>query len=111
MAIRFAVGDRVKIKETVSKNGKYGRVLGVCGTVTQLCYGLYNVKLDDNKGMLLDVSDQVSVIDEKLKFLEETGQDEFNQNEFNAYQALTLIENGELSKAEKAKLIAGLLKS
>lgn len=47
-------------------------------------------------------------LQEKLNFLNETKQTEFNGNEFKAYQALTLIEEGDLTKAQRAKEIAKL---
>lgn len=45
----------------------------------------------------------------KIAFMDETGSDTFNENEFKAYQTLTIIEKGDLSKMEKAKAIAALI--
>lgn len=45
----------------------------------------------------------------KIAFMDETGSDSFNENEFKAYQTLTIIEKGDLSKMEKAKAIAALI--
>jgi hypothetical protein len=45
----------------------------------------------------------------KIAFMEETNSEEFNENEFKAYQTLTLIENTSMSKLEKAKAIASLI--
>ena len=45
----------------------------------------------------------------KIKYMDEVGSDTFDENEFKAYQTLTIIEKGNLSKIEKAKAIAQLL--
>lgn len=45
----------------------------------------------------------------KIAFMQEVGSDEFNENEFKAYHALTIIEEGNMSKLEKAKAIAALI--
>lgn len=47
---------------------------------------------------------------EKLSFMEETGSELFDENEFKAYRTLTIIEQGSMSKMEKAKAIAALIK-
>lgn len=45
----------------------------------------------------------------KIIFLQEIGSDEFDENEFKAYHTLTIIEQGNMSKIEKAKAIAALI--
>lgn len=45
----------------------------------------------------------------KLEFLDEIKSDEFIENEFKAYQTLTIIEQSDMSKLEKAKAIAQLI--
>jgi hypothetical protein len=45
----------------------------------------------------------------KIAFMEETNSEEFSENEFKAYQTLTLIENTSMSKLDKAKAIAQLI--
>lgn len=47
----------------------------------------------------------------KIAFMEETNSEEFSENEFKAYQTLTLIENTSMSKLDKAKAIAQLINS
>ena len=47
---------------------------------------------------------------EKISFMEETGSGLFNENEFKAYRTLSIIEQGNMSKIEKAKAIAALIK-
>ena len=45
----------------------------------------------------------------KIEFMDEIKSEEFDENEFKAYQTLTLIENTSMSKLEKAKAIASLI--
>lgn len=45
----------------------------------------------------------------KIIFIEETGSEVFDENEYKAYQTLTLIENGSMSKMDKARAIAALI--
>ena len=45
----------------------------------------------------------------KIAFLKEIGSDEFDENEFKAFHTLTIIEQGNMSKIEKAKAIAALI--
>jgi hypothetical protein len=45
----------------------------------------------------------------KLEFLDEIQSDEFSENEFKAYQTLTIIEQSGMTKLEKAKAIAQLI--
>jgi hypothetical protein len=46
----------------------------------------------------------------KIEFMEETSSEVFEENEFKAYKTLTIIEQGSMSKIEKAKAIAALIK-
>jgi hypothetical protein len=45
----------------------------------------------------------------KIQFMDEIKTEDFDENEFKAYQTLTLIENTSMSKLEKAKAIASLI--
>jgi hypothetical protein len=45
----------------------------------------------------------------KITFLKEIKSDTFDENEFKAYHTLTIIEQGNMSKIEKAKAIAALI--
>ena len=54
--------------------------------------------------------DFINETNEKLSFMEETGSEIFEENEFKAYRTLTIIEQGSMSKIEKAKAIAALIK-
>jgi hypothetical protein len=59
-----------------------------------------------------EITDKYVLIDElqsKINYMDETGNDMFDENEFKAYQTLTIIEKGNLSKLDKARAIAALL--
>ncbi len=47
----------------------------------------------------------------KIAFMREIGSDQFDENEFKAYHTLTIIEQSDMSKIEKAKAIAALIAS
>ena len=52
---------------------------------------------------------QINLLESKIAYLDETGQDEGNEKEFRIYQTMSLFENNELTKQQKAKAIASLL--
>jgi hypothetical protein len=45
----------------------------------------------------------------KIAFMQEIGSDQFDENEFKAFHTLTIIEQSDMSKIEKAKAIAALI--
>jgi hypothetical protein len=45
----------------------------------------------------------------KIDFMREIGSDQFDENEFKAFHTLTIIEQSDMSKIEKAKAIAALI--
>jgi hypothetical protein len=49
-------------------------------------------------------------LESKINWMKEVGADTFDKNEYRVWQALSTIEDGGLSKLEKVKLIATLLK-
>ena len=51
----------------------------------------------------------IAEIKMKIQFMDEVNSEEFEENEFKAYQTLTLIENTSMSKLEKARAIASLI--
>jgi hypothetical protein len=51
----------------------------------------------------------IAEIKMKIEFMTEIKSEDFDENEFKAYQTLTLIENTSMSKLEKAKAIASLI--
>jgi hypothetical protein len=54
--------------------------------------------------------DKLNLIDSKIQWIKETGSHVYDENQFRVWQAITLAENGSLSKIEKAKAIAELIK-
>ena len=133
---KYNKGTTVKIKDNVSPEGEYYKYRGKIGIITDVHYNSVSIKIDNdtllpyvgysvievynkskdmtNKQSLTEILEkkkqEIFDIEDKLKFLNETNQDTFNENEYKAYQTLTLIEEGNLSKGEKAKKIAELLK-
>lgn len=51
----------------------------------------------------------IAEIKMKIQFMAEVNSEEFEENEFKAYQTLTLIENTSMSKLDKARAIASLI--
>jgi bifunctional DNA-binding transcriptional regulator/antitoxin component of YhaV-PrlF toxin-antitoxin module len=51
----------------------------------------------------------ISETESKIKFMDETGMDDFNENEFKAYHTLLIIDKSNMSIVEKAKAIAKLI--
>lgn len=66
-------------------------------------------KIESIKAEMEKQSALITELNSKLKYMDEIGSDTFNENEFKAYQTLTIIEKGNLSKLEKARAIAQLL--
>lgn len=53
---------------------------------------------------------EIFYIQEKLQFIEETGCEDFDENEFKVYKTLQLIEdNSKMTRLEKAQAIAQLI--
>ena len=52
----------------------------------------------------------IAVLQSKIDWLTETGNAEFDEDEFKVYSTLKLLEKTDLSITEKSKLIAGLIK-
>jgi hypothetical protein len=118
---------------------QHGIVPGMVGTVQGYNYnGQYSVNLDNGKRLqektnafekcspkssIEQFHDQIekaeakiaatkAFIEEtqnKIAFMHETGSDTFDQNEFKAFHTLTIIEQSDMSKIEKAKAIAALI--
>lgn len=51
----------------------------------------------------------ISILESKLKYIEETGVDAFDETEFKVWNTLTVVDNKKLSKLEKARAIAQLI--
>lgn len=59
---------------------------------------------------LSETKTKLDTIQSKINWMNETGSDDFSEDEFKVYQTLKLLENSELSLLEKSKLIAELIK-
>jgi len=70
---------------------------------------LLQSEIDAQQAIVEAAQDKIVTLEAKIRFLEETGQESFNENEFKAFQVLTIIEKGELSKLEQAQAIAKLV--
>lgn len=68
----------------------------------------------ENEEFLLNERDtllsKVAELDAKLKWMRETGAEEFDGNQFRVWEVLTVVENGSMSKLDKVKAIAALVK-
>jgi hypothetical protein len=51
----------------------------------------------------------ISELKAKIEFMDEIKADVFDENEFKAYQTLTIIEQSDMSKLDKARAIAQLI--
>jgi hypothetical protein len=56
-----------------------------------------------------DIDKEIELCKNKIEFIKETGSKEFNENEFKAFNVLKTIDNGKLTRIEKARLIASLV--
>ena len=66
-------------------------------------------KIESVKAEMEKQSGLIAELNAKIKYMDEIKSDTFDENEFKAYQTLTIIEKGSLSKLEKAKAIAALI--
>jgi len=56
------------------------------------------------------IDNEINSIKDKIEFITENQCEKFDEEEFKAFQTLKLVDNPKLSRIEKAKLIAKLLK-
>lgn len=112
---------------------------GMSGTVTNYQYqGYYTVKVENGQSILEKSNafttgtpktsiekfeEMIAKAEEKIEatkafiaetkskidFMKETDSEVFDENEFKAYHTLTIIEQSDMSKMEKAKAIASLI--
>lgn len=59
---------------------------------------------------LEEAKEKVTQIQNKIDYLNESGAKEFDEEQFKVYYTLKLLENKDLSRIEKSKLIADLIK-
>jgi predicted nucleic acid-binding Zn-ribbon protein len=75
-----------------------------------------NEKIEKTKAFIAETESKIektkafiAETESKIAFLKETGSDTFDENEFKAFHTLAIIEQGNMSKIEKAKAIAALI--
>jgi len=59
---------------------------------------------------LQELNKEVEEVKTKLQWLEETGNNEFSEDEYKVYKTLKLMEDPSLNNVQKSKLIAELIK-
>lgn len=69
----------------------------------------FNDQIKKAEAVIEDKKAYIAEIKLKLAFMDEIGSDVYDENEFKAYQTLSIIEQGDMSKLEKAKAIAALI--
>jgi len=127
---KFKQGDRVKI--TGNTQGCHHIAVGTVGTITgPMGNGYYRLQEFPNWNVptadlelvpctfdkdsldkeMADLEAKMALLNSKLAFLEETGQETGCDKEFRVYQTMTLFENENMTKQEKARAIAALLES
>jgi len=127
---KFKAGDRVKVISNAQ--GCHNIALGTLATISHPQgngyyrlqeYANWNIPVADlelvpctfTKNTLdkekAELAARVALLDAKLAYLDETGQEQGCDKEFKVFQTMTLFENGEMTKQQKAKAIATLLES
>ena len=65
--------------------------------------------IEDLKNKQSELQKELSLIDDKIKFMEESKTETFNENEFKIYQALKTLGKEGLTDFEKAKIINDII--
>lgn len=97
--------DRDSFKAKDPETGRVGNNL----YAREVYFGTANTKegLEEEKEKLECELDEIKT---KLKFMEEHGLDEFDEEEYKVYKTLDVIEDDNKSRKEKAKEISKLIK-
>lgn len=118
--LKLKVGDTVKVR-SISYDGHYHVTGGnstnsyrvpIAGLAKFVEGGKKVQFLEQIKQAEDKIKQTKAFIEEvraKIAFIDETGSEVYNENEFKAYQTLTIIEKGDLSKIDKARAIAALI--
>lgn len=129
MSNKFTVGQKVKV---VANGSTHGQPIGTILTVKSVVGD--RVKVDENTYWYAltdvvnavvsreDLEKQIAALQEKIAghqqeienvkvriaYMDEVGEDNFDENEFKAYQTLRLLERAEMTHLQRAKAIASL---
>ncbi len=68
-----------------------------------------NEQISKHQSDIKVIEDKIVSIKTKLEYMDEVKTDEFNENEFKAYQAITIISRPGMSKIEQARALAALI--
>jgi hypothetical protein len=68
-----------------------------------------NEQISKHQSDIKVIEDKINSIKTKLEYMDEVKTDEFNENEFKAYQAITIISRPGMSKIEQARALAVLI--
>jgi hypothetical protein len=125
---KFKAGDQVKV---VRNSGGHNITLGTTATILSFQGSGYGYRLTEFPHWNVNVGDleklvtsfsrtsvetekaelaaKIAALDTKLAFLDEIESDSGDEKEFKVFSTLTLVENGNLTKRQKAQAIAALL--
>lgn len=70
---------------------------------------LFQEQIEKALAKIAATEDFITETKSKIAFMHETGSETFDQNEFKAYYTLTIIEQSDMTKIQKAKAIAALI--
>ena len=129
---KYSKGTKVRIKDSVSPNGRYGDLRGVEGTVNTTYYDachvaltngtvLYNVGYSVLEKVTTSSKDtfllkkkkllaELSEIEAKLDYMDKTKSEVFDYTEFKVYNTLQVLSCEECDDLTKAREIAKLIK-
>jgi hypothetical protein len=68
-----------------------------------------NEQISKHQSDIKVIEEKINSIKTKLEYMDEVQTDEFNENEFKAYQAITIISRPGMSKIEQARALAVLI--
>ena len=129
---KFKRGQKIRIKHSVSPNGKYSKVRGHIGVIEDCKWdGTYTIKVNGTtfsyvSSTVLESAEtpqtekeymisqrnslrkKAEELDSRLKYLEETGKATFNEKEYKIYKALQTMDTN-MPDIQKAQVIAEIV--
>ena len=70
----------------------------------------FEAEIKQHQDEIGKINEKIATLQSKIEYLGEIGSDEYVENEFKAYSALTIIGRPGMSKLEQAKALAVLIK-
>ena len=123
---KFVIGDKVKI---VGVTSGHGQAIGSIFTLSTQLNGYWrmvevpNLNFSPVDLVLVSltkekIAERVASLEKevkcwqlKLEWMEETANETFNEDEFKVFGTLKTLDDSKLSRVDKARLIAGLIRS